>query len=71
MSQHPSAVSCDDSDLVLEETCVMDISPGEEGGEEGNLELRHSAVFVRQGGSVLVQVRPLLYLKERTSSLTQ
>ena len=43
----------------------MDISPGEEGSEEGNLELRHSAVFVRQGGSVLVQVRPLPYLKKR------
>ena len=26
LRHHPSAVSCDDSDLLLEETCVMDIS---------------------------------------------
>ena len=26
LRHHPSAVSCDDSDLLLEESCVMDIS---------------------------------------------
>jgi hypothetical protein len=62
MRRHPSAVSCLDSDLVLEESCVMDIglesssSPGAEGSAgAGNLELRHSAVYVRQGGSVTIQ----------------
>jgi len=54
LRHHPSAVSCDDSDLLLEESCVMDIST-EEGGNNASLELRHSAVFVRQAGSVVIK----------------
>jgi len=54
LRHHPSAVSCDDSDLLLEESCVMDIST-EEGGSNASLELKHSAVFVRQAGSVIIK----------------
>ena len=57
MKNHLSAVSVDDSDLVFEENCVVDISDegdGEAFTEQG-LQLKHSAIFVRRNGNVVIQ----------------
>lgn len=54
MKNHLSAVSVDDSDLVFEENCVMDISndaDGEAFTDQG-LQLEHSAIFIRRGGNI-------------------
>ena len=57
LKNHLSAVNVDESDLVFEENCVMDISDegdGESFAEHG-LQLEHSAIFVRRNGNVVIQ----------------
>jgi len=57
LKNHLSAVNVDDSDLVFEENCVVDISDegDDEAFSEQGLQLQHSAVFVRRSGNVVIQ----------------
>ena len=50
---HRSAVSADNSDLVFDENCVMDIL--DDSVTESGLQLQHSAMYMRGPGRVVVQ----------------
>ena len=51
--QHHSAVTLDNSDLVFDENCVMDIM--DDSVTESGLQLHHSAMFISRQGQVVVQ----------------
>ena len=50
---HRSAVTLDNSDLVFDENCVMDIM--DDSVTESGLQLHHSAMFISRQGQVVVQ----------------
>ena len=50
---HRSAVSADNSDLVFDENCVMDIL--DDSVTDSGLQLHHSAMYISRQGTVVVQ----------------
>ena len=50
---HRSAVTLDNSDLVFDENCVMDVM--DDSVTESGLQLHHSAMFISRQGQVVVQ----------------